>query len=176
MEFSLATGWPGLSLRRPEPVLCAALQHALNASFTAHCEFLPWAKPWISEDEARVSMARSFDDFQSETGECRFFIVADEGPVILGCIGLKPRGRNRYVVGYWANTDYSGKGHLRRALEALVNRLPGCTFYLTTSSANVPSQRLAVAAGFQLVRVHPRARHSERHGVQDTYLYRLKQP
>ncbi|WP_242487756.1 GNAT family N-acetyltransferase [Pseudomonas sp. TH31] len=88
--------------------------NALNARFAAHCEFLPWARPYISEDEARAFMLRSVDEFASETGERRFFIVADEGRAIIGCIGLKPGGRNRYVVGYWANTEYSGKGLMRR--------------------------------------------------------------
>ncbi|MFJ2688224.1 GNAT family N-acetyltransferase [Pseudomonas sp. NPDC087342] len=174
MEFSLPTDLPFMSLRAPDPVLCTALQDALNLSFAAHSEFLPWAKPYTSEDEARAFMLRSVDDFNSETGERRFFIVADQGPAIIGCIGLKPRGRNRHEVGYWVNTEFSGKGYMRRALEALVKSLPDQTFYLTTSSANLPSQRLAVAAGFQLIRVFARARQTTSHGVQDTYLYRLK--
>jgi len=176
MQLSLPEGLLSMSLRAPDPMLSTSLQNALNASFAAHSEFLPWAKPYISEDEARAFMLRSVDEFESETGERRFFIVADEGQAIIGCIGLKPGGRNRYVVGYWANTEYAGKGHMRRALEALVESLPGNTFYLTTSSANLPSQRLAVAAGFQWVRIFPRARQTEQHGVQDTYLYRLKHP
>ena len=60
------------------------------------------------------------------------------------------------------------------ALTALIADLPDDVFYLTTSSANRASQRLAQAAGFALIRVFKRARHTERHGVQDTYLYRLK--
>ncbi|WP_213940908.1 GNAT family N-acetyltransferase [Pseudomonas sp. dw_612] len=176
MAFSLPTELPLMNLRAPDPGLCTALQHALNASFTQHAEFLPWAKPYTSEDEARAFMWRSVEEFETEIGERRFFIVADEGQVIIGCIGLKPRGRNRYVVGYWANTEYSGKGHMRRALEALIKSSSGQTFYLTTSSANVSSQRLAVAAGFQLIRVFAQARQTERHGVQATYLYRLKHP
>jgi len=52
MEFSLPARLPFMSVKAPDPVLYRALQKALNASFAAHSEFLPWAKPCISEDEA----------------------------------------------------------------------------------------------------------------------------
>ena len=63
---------------------------------------------------------------------------------------------------------------MRRALTALIADLPGNVFFLKTSSTNLASQRLAEAEGFALIRVFKRARYTERHGVQDTYLYRLK--
>ncbi|MFJ7110929.1 GNAT family N-acetyltransferase [Pseudomonas sp. NPDC098740] len=176
MELSLPLQLHSMSLRAPDPSLCKPLQEALNASYVAHFEFLPWARSHTSEDEARAFLLRAADDFNSETGERRLFIVADDGQAVIGCIGLKPRRRNRYVVGYWANTEYSGKGYMRRALELLVKSLPGCTFYLTTSSANGASQQMAKASGFELIRMARQARHSECHGVQDTYLYRLKLP
>jgi len=163
-----------MSLRAPDPDLYKPFQQALNSSYIAHAEFLPWARPHTTEDEARTSLLRAVDEFQSESGERRLFIVADDGRTIIGCIGLKPHGRRRFVVGYWAATGYSGKGYMRAALVQLVERLPEFTFYLTTSSANAPSQRLAQASGFELIRVFRRARHSQRHGVQDTLLYRLK--
>ena len=174
MDVLLTQCRSSVSLRAPDPALSVVLQRALNDSFAVHSEFLPWAKSFTSEDEARAFMLRSVDEFTSETGERRFFIVAGDGEAIVGCIGLIPRGRNRHEVGYWANTEFAGKGYMRRALTALIGNLPGDVFYLTTSSANLASQRLAVAAGFALIRIFKRARHTERHGVQDTYLYRLK--
>ncbi|WP_237885435.1 GNAT family N-acetyltransferase [Pseudomonas sp. PGPR40] len=174
MELALTVGTHTLRLSAPDPEWCKALQHALNTSFTAHSEFLHWAKPYTTEDEARSFLARAVDEFKSEAGERRLLIVDDEAHTIIGCIGLKPRRRNRYLVGYWANTEYSGKGYMRAALEALINSMPGFTFYLTTASANVASQRLAEAAGFGLIRMFYQARCSQQHGEQDTYLYRLK--
>ena len=173
MELSLTVGTHTLRLSAPDPQWCKALQHALNASFTTHSEFLPWAKPYTTEDEARSFLARAVEEFKSETGERRLFIVDDAAHTIIGCIGLKPRRRNRYVVGYWANTEYSGKGYMRTALEELIKSLPGFTFYLTTDVANVASQRLAEAAGFGLIRKCYQARCSQQHGEQE-YLYRLK--
>lgn len=173
MEFAFAVGTESLTLRSPDPAMTKAFQQALNVSYPQHAEFLAWARPHTTEAQALESLLRARDDFSSETGERRFFIISADGQSILGCIGLKPRPRKRFVVGYWANTEYSGKGYLRAALTQLVNRLPDSTFYLTTSSANTRSQRLAQAAGFARVRVHPQARHSPRHGVQDTYVYRL---
>ncbi|MGF6225799.1 GNAT family N-acetyltransferase [Pseudomonas frederiksbergensis] len=173
MELSLTVGTHTLRLSAPDPEWCKALQHALNASFTTHSEFLPWAKPYTTEDEARSFLARAVDEFKSETGERRLFIVDDAAHTIIGCIGLKPRHRNRYVVGYWANTEYSGKGYMRTALEELIKSLPGFTFYLTIDVANVASQRLAEATGFGLIRKCYQARCSQQHGEQE-YLYRLK--
>jgi RimJ/RimL family protein N-acetyltransferase len=173
MEFALKAGGEALLIRSPDPGLYLAFQQALNVSYPEHSEFLSWARAHTTEAQALEFMHKARDEFDSETGERRFFIVAADGAAIIGCIGLKPRGRNRYVVGYWANTEHSGKGYLRAALTQVLGRFPDATFYLTTSSANLRSQRLAAAAGFALIGVHLQARHSEQHGVQDTYVYRF---
>jgi RimJ/RimL family protein N-acetyltransferase len=78
------------------------------------------------------------------------------------------------VLGYWVNTEYSGKGYMRTALEALIKSMPGFTFYLTIASANMASQRLAEAAGFGLIRRCYQRPCLQPHEAQDTYLYRLK--
>ncbi|WP_139835897.1 GNAT family N-acetyltransferase [Pseudomonas sp. R16(2017)] len=173
MEFAFTTGQQSFRLLPPDPTLCTALAHALNASHVAHAEFLPWARPHTTEEQALEFLLMSRDDFSSETGERRWFIVADDGQAVLGCIGLKPRRRNRYVVGYWANTEHSGKGYMRAALSRLLCGFPDAAFYLSASSANTRSQRLAESVGFELIRVHPAARNSPQHGVQDTLAYRL---
>ncbi len=167
------TGGEPLSVRPPDPALYLAFQRALNVSYPEHSEFMSWARVHTTEEQALEFLHKARDEFDSETGERRLFIVAADGVAIIGCIGLKPRGRNRYVVGYWANSEHSGKGYLRAALTQVLGRFSDATFYLTTSSANLRSQRLAVAAGFALIRVHLQARHSEQHGVQDTYVYRF---
>ncbi len=172
MEFAFTVGAESLTLRRADPTLCKAFQQALNVSYSQHSEFLPWARPHTSEAQALESLLRAKDEFNSATGERRLFIVSADGQAVIGCIGLKPRRRERFVVGYWVNTEHSGKGYMRAALAQLVGRLPDSRFYLTTSSANARSQRLAESAGFRLIRIHPRARHSLRHGVQDTWVYR----
>ncbi|MBV4460423.1 GNAT family N-acetyltransferase [Pseudomonas sp. COR58] len=173
MEFAFIAGQQSLRLLPPDPALCTALAHALNASHVAHAEFLPWARPHTSEAQALEFLQQSQDAFSSETGERRWFIVTDDGQAVLGCIGLKPRRRNRYVVGYWANTEHSGKGYMRAALSRLLGGFPDAAFYLSASSANARSQRLAESVGFELIRVHPAARNSAQHGVQDTLAYRL---
>lgn len=153
--------------------MCEAFQRALNVSYPQHSEFLHWARPHTTEEQALESLLRARDEFCDETGERRWFIVSADGQSIIGCIGLKPRQHGRFVVGYWVNTEHSGKGYMCAALALLVRYWPDSTFYLTTSSANLRSQRLAEAAGFALIRVHPRARQSQCHGVQDTYVYRF---
>lgn len=173
MEFAFTVGTESLTLRSPDPALCKAFQQALNVSYPQHAEFLAWARPHTTEVQALESLLQARDDFSSETAERRLFIISADGQAIIGCIGLKPRQRDRFVVGYWANTEHSGNGYMRAALARLVRSLPDSRFYLTTSSANTRSQRLAQSAGFALIRIHPEARHSLRHGVQDTYVYRF---
>lgn len=173
MEFALMAGGESLRVSSPDPALYPAFQRALNVSYPEHSEFLSWARSHTTEEQALEFLHKARDEFDSETGDRRFFIVAADGAAIIGCIGLKPRGRSRYVVGYWANSEHSGKGYMSAALTQVLGRFSDATFYLTTSSANQRSQRLAAAAGFLLIRIHPQARHSQQHGVQDTYVYRF---
>ncbi|MBT9266846.1 GNAT family N-acetyltransferase [Pseudomonas sp. MG-9] len=173
MEFALTVNGLALRVRSPDPALVMPVREALNASYREHAPFLEWALEQTSEERALASMLRAQDDFASETGERRLFIVTEDGQAVVGCIGLVPRRRKRYVVGYWANSAFAGKGYLREVLQQLVKRWPEFTFYLTTSSANTRSQRLAEAAGFTLIRIHSQARQSPQHGVQDTWVYRF---
>ncbi|WP_143519874.1 GNAT family N-acetyltransferase [Pseudomonas moraviensis] len=173
MEFALMVNGLALHVQSPAPALVTPVREALNASYREHAPFLEWAVEHTSEERALSSMLQARDDFASETGERRLFIVTEDGQAVVGCIGLVPRRRKRYVVGYWANSAFAGKGYMREVLQQLVRRLPEFTFYLTTSSANSRSQRLAEAAGFALIRVHPQARQSQQHGVQNTWVYRF---
>jgi len=173
MEFALTVHGLALRVQSPDPALVAPVREALNASYREHAPFLEWAVEHTSEARAQSSMLQARDDFTSESGERRLFIVTEDGRSVVGCIGLVPRRRKRYVVGYWANSAFAGKGYLREVLTQLMVRLPDFTFYLTTSSTNTRSQRLAEAAGFALIRTHPQARQSQSQGVQDTYVYRF---
>ncbi|WP_025110517.1 GNAT family N-acetyltransferase [Pseudomonas sp. H1h] len=173
MEFALTVHGLALRVRSPDPALVTPVREALNASYREHAPFLEWAVEHTSEERALSSMLQAREDFASESGERRLFIVTEDGRAVVGCIGLIPRRRQRYVVGYWANSAFAGKGYMREVLTQLVRRWPDFTFYLTTSSANTRSQRLAEAAGFALIRVHRRARQSPQHGVQDTWVYRF---
>lgn len=173
MEWAFKAGEQSLRLIPADPAFYSLFQQALNASYLDHSEFLPWPREYTNAEQALEFLLKARKEFNSETGERRWLIVTEDGQALIGCIGLKPRSRNRYVVGYWANTEQSGKGYMRAALTHLLNNLPEFTFYLTASSANARSRRLAEAVGFVLIRIHPRARQSERHGEQDTCVYRL---
>ena len=102
MEFALTVNGLALSVRSPDPALVTPVREALNASYREHAPFLEWAVEHTSEERALSSMLRARDDFASESGERRLFIVTEDGRAIVGCIGLVPRRRKHYVVGYWA--------------------------------------------------------------------------
>jgi RimJ/RimL family protein N-acetyltransferase len=60
---------------------------------------------------------------------------------------------------------------MKEALTAMVSGLTDYDLRLTTSSANIPSQRLAQAAGFECIGVIKGDRVSEKFGVCDTLVY-----
>lgn len=174
LQSLLARPLPGLSVQAPDLRFCTLLQAALNDSYAEHSEFLSWARPFTSEDEARASLLRAVEEFGSAEREKKLFIFSEEHRALIGCIGLRPtRRQQRYCIGYWAHSAHAGKGHMRRAL---VHVLQGCApgvFYLSTSAANASSQRLAEATGFSQMKRLPAHRHCERHGMQDTLVYRF---
>ena len=80
-------------------------------------------------------------------------------------------GAAGYEIGYWVSQVHANQGLMKEALTALVSKLSGHTLRLTTSSANLASQRLAEAVGFELIQTIPDARTSGRYGACDTLVY-----
>lgn len=173
VPFTLET--ERLCLVPPDSRLTGPLAAALNASYPLHRDFLPWSKArWSVQDTAQSLEAAARDYFLPQ-GEKRFFVCSREAaPQLLGCIGLSPRIEEGacYEIGYWASQPHAGNGYMKEALAALMATLREHSLYLTTSSANIASQRLAVSVGLRNVDVIVGARHSETFGVGDTLVYR----
>lgn len=173
VPFILTT--PRLKLVPPDICLAEALANALNASYELHRDFLEWSKPHWTPADASQSMEGAARDFYLAPGEKRYFLLPRGGEsAIVGCIGLLPRSGDKgdFEVGYWASQTHAGNGLMREALSALLSTLKDQSLYLTTSSANAASQRLAESVGFERAEVIVGARQSEKFGVCDTFVYR----
>jgi len=164
-----------MTLVVPDVVLAEKLADALNASYALHRQFLVWSKPHWTLEDTQESLQRATKDFDEPAGEKRYFLLSRDDPqALVGCIGLLPLADevHSFEVGYWGNQAHAGLGLMREALAALVSQLTGHTLRLTTSSANLSSQRLAEAAGFEWVETLQGARRCEYFGVRDTLVYR----
>ncbi|NVZ40136.1 GNAT family N-acetyltransferase [Pseudomonas sp. 21615526] len=164
-----------MTLVAPDVALAEKLADALNASYALHRRFLVWSKPHWTREDTQESLQRAAKDFDAPVGEKRYFLLSRDDPqALVGCIGLLPLADeiHSYEVGYWGNQAHAGHGLMREALNALVSQLSGHTLRLTTSSANISSQRLAEATGFEWVETLQGARRCEYFGVRDTLVYR----
>lgn len=163
-----------LKLVLPDVGLAEKLAGTLNASYELHRDFLVWSKPRWTLEDTQESLTRASQDFCIADAERRYFVLLrDDDQPLVGCIGVRPSaGQDHgFEIGYWVGQDHASRGLMKEALTALVSRLSGDTLRLTTSSANIPSQRLAEAVGFERVDIIPGVRVSGRHGVCDTLVY-----
>lgn len=163
-----------LRLVIPDVGLAEKLATALNASYELHRDFLMWSKLHWTLEDTEESLKRAAEDFYTADAEKRYYLLLrhDEQPLV-GCIGVRPSADqdHGFEIGYWVGQDHTNRGLMKEALSALVSKLSGHTLRLTASSANIPGQKLAEAAGFERVGILPGARVSGRHGVCDTLIY-----
>lgn len=164
-----------LRLVMPDVRLAEKLAAALNVSYELHRDFLLWSKPHWTLKDTEESLKRALEDFCTAEAEKRYYLLLrDDDQPLVGCIGVRPSAdqNHGFEIGYWVVKDQANRGLMKEALTALASKLSGHTLRLTTSSANIPSQKLAEAAGFERVGVLPAARVSGRLGVCDTFVYR----
>jgi RimJ/RimL family protein N-acetyltransferase len=165
---------PRLSLVTADISLAEPLAVALNASYELHREFLSWSKPHWTLADTQQSLQRAHEDFSMSAREKKYFLLSRSDEVeLVGCIGLTPQVEDDsgFEVGYWVHQAHAGRGFMKEALGALMAQLTEQPLFLTTSSANIASQRLAQSVGFQCVQTIQGARQSETFGICDTLVY-----
>jgi len=163
-----------LQIVAPELALAEPLADALNASYESHRLFLVWSRPCWELTDTLETLERARSDFVRHDAEKKCFLLTREHPQqLVGCIGFTPQPDGSHEIGYWANRSFQGRGLMREALTALIAQLPGARLYLTTSSANTASRKLAESVGFRLVRTLVGDRRSDVFGVCDTLVFKL---
>ncbi|MFY0750933.1 GNAT family N-acetyltransferase [Pseudomonas sp. NFX5] len=163
-----------LKLVAPDVGFAEKLADALNASYELHRDFLVWSRPHFTLEDARESLKRVSEDFCTADAKKRYFLLQrDDDQSLVGCIWVSPIAdqSHGFEIGYWVSQNHAARGLMKEALTALVSRLSGHPLRLITSSANIPSQKLAEAAGFERVEIILGARVSGRHGVCDALVY-----
>lgn len=158
----------------PDVGLAEKLADALNASYELHRDFLGWSKPHWTLADTQETLRRATRDFAGSVEEKKYFLLQrNDAAELVGCIGVRPSADELqgFEIGYWVAQTHANRGLMKEALTALVSALSGHPLRLTASSANIPSQRLAEAAGFERIETIPDARISGRYGVCDTLVY-----
>ena len=142
-----------LTLRAPDPAAADAINAAIRDSFPELTQWLPWADHVPSVDETREHLTKALAAFR--TGEdCGLFIWDRDGDECVGAVGLHPRlaDATRREIGYWIRTSATGRGYATEAVRAVartaLERLSLTAVEIHVNARNVPSQRVALGAGF----------------------------
>jgi ribosomal-protein-alanine N-acetyltransferase len=119
----------------------------------------PWEPTWPADDLTRTAFRRRVRRYQMEIREDRaypFFIVRQADYTLLGGVTLSnvARGMTQTAtVGYWMGERYANKGHMSRALKALIPFAFGSLHLHRLEAAclprNAPSMRLLENVGFR---------------------------
>ncbi|CAK9889502.1 MULTISPECIES: GNAT family N-acetyltransferase [Pseudomonas] len=139
-----------LKLHAPELTFAAQLQAVLNANFAFHREFLPWARNDWTLEQVRQSLLEARHNWAAAQGEKRYYLFLASGELV-GCLGVRPDAQGKVGLGYWMAEAHARQGLMKEALETLLPVLQGSLLWLTTSPANVASQRLAEGLGLRRV-------------------------
>ncbi|WP_338001278.1 GNAT family N-acetyltransferase [Pseudomonas brassicae] len=174
MGLAVVASTPRTSIVLPDAALAERVNQALIDSFVAHQPFLPWAKASPALQDTRNNLRQALLDHAQAHAEKRYFILTPDQAAVIGCVGLHPGSAGEHVLGYWANSGFSGQGLMAEGIRALLAAQDFGTLQLTAASVNGPSHRLARALGFEVLRVVEGVRDTPWHGVHDTWIFERK--
>jgi ribosomal-protein-alanine N-acetyltransferase len=120
---------------------------------------MPWEPTWPADDLTRTAFRRRIRRYQNEVREDRaypFFIFRQSDYTLLGGITLSnvTRGMTQTAtLGYWMGERHANRGHMTRAVRAIVPFAFGALSLHRLEAAclphNRPSMRLLETVGFQ---------------------------
>jgi RimJ/RimL family protein N-acetyltransferase len=128
---------------------------AILDSRTELAPWLGWVTPAPTLEQSEASCQAANERFQRNEDLMAFFLLKDTGELVGGS-GLHKANwtLRQFEVGYWARTRFRGTGLMTEGVRALarhaIDVLGAQRVFLTTDERNVPSQRLAERAGFEL--------------------------
>ena len=100
--------------------LAERVNQALIDSFPSHQPFLPWAKASPALQDTRNNLRQALLDHAQAQAEKRYFILTPDQTAVIGCVGLHPGSAGEHVLGYWANSGFSGQGLMAEGIRALL--------------------------------------------------------
>jgi len=142
-----------LTLRAPDPDAAELVNAAIRDSFPELSQWLPWASHVPSVDETREHLTNALAALHAGE-DCGLFIWDRTNDAYVGAVGLHARlvDPTRREIGYWIRTSAAGRGYATEAVRALshsaLQHLPLSGLEIHVHARNVPSQKVALNAGF----------------------------
>jgi len=123
-----------------------------------------------------INYMRSKSDCKDIRINKRYGVYLKETLQIVGMVGMGLEDTlNEVEMAYFIDDAYKGNGYAAEAVEALFQWCMSISdqpyMILTIDSANYPSHRVAVKAGFELFEIRKPVGHIQPNMVSDTYHY-----
>lgn len=144
-----------LVLQPPSPENAAAIQEAIEESFTELHVWMDWARTLQSLEETKLILELANARYESMEDFTVHGFLRDTGRFVVGA-GLHPLnwGVPKFEIGYWCRTSMQGRGYVTE----VVRELTAAAFYdmaanrveIRCDSRNQRSRRVAERAGFHL--------------------------
>ena len=153
MSFPVPLRTERLTLHRSDPAAAETVNAAIRDSFLELSQWLPWADHVPSVEETRDHLSNALAAFHAGD-DCGLLIWNRKSDEFLGAIGLHPRlaDPTRREIGYWIRTSVAGRGYATEAVRAVaraaLDHLVLSGLEIHVHARNVPSQRVALSAGF----------------------------
>lgn len=144
-----------LALLPPDLSFQPQVLAAIKASKDQLMAFLPWVPYALTQEESVENMEQAIDNFQRGENELRFFVFHRQTDEVLGAVGLIIRDKSVpfYEIGYWANTQFSGKGYISEAVTAVeryaFDVLHARRVEIKCAESNVKSKSVAERCGYE---------------------------
>jgi len=144
-----------LILRTPLPNDAAAIQEAVEESFTDLHIWMDWATTLQSIDETKAVLKRARASYESAEDFAVSAFQRDTGRFVLSA-GLHPLNWKvpKFEIGYWCRTSMQGKGYVtevvRELTAAAFRDMAAKRVEIRCDSRNQRSRRVAELAGYRL--------------------------
>lgn len=154
----------GIALRRARVGDAEAIARAVRESLDHLAVFMAWANEESCDPEFQAKRLVGVEAMWDRGEEWQYMIVgAGDDHTMLGSVGVMTRmGPGTRELGYWVCAEREGRGYIRTACRALVDRLleqPDVDrVHICCDPANVRSAAVAMALGFHddgVVEDHP---------------------
>jgi RimJ/RimL family protein N-acetyltransferase len=109
-----------LILRTPLSTDAAAIQEAIEESFTDLHIWMDWATTLQSLDDTKTIIERHQDEYKSAEDFTISAFLKDTGKFVLNA-GLHPRNWRvpKFEIGYWCRTSMQGNGYVTEVVREL---------------------------------------------------------
>ena len=144
-----------LVLRPPSPENAAAIQEALEESFSELHVWMDWAVTLQSFEDTKTVIERARARYEAMEDFSIHAFLKDTGKFVLSA-GLHPLnwGVPKFEIGYWCRTSMQGRGYVTEVVKELTaaafRDLAAKRVEIRCDSRNQRSRKVAERAGFRL--------------------------